>query len=320
MTPPGAAGAVRSCGPGGRAGAPSYGAPRSTHYRPRRRALAGGAVPSLRRDALPPRCTSQGALPPARAILIAAARSRGSADVSVAPSWKSRPLMDGMTRAAPTCKARSKRSGARCRRAPMRGQAVCAIHGGKSPSGAANPAFKHGRRSKFLPPEIRAHYEAALADTELLALRDELALLDARLNQVLGQLETGDATAWRAELVQQMAALEETLRTANYTELPHAVRALRAVVKAGAEAGTIWAEARTLIQERRKVAETERRRQEAMQQTMTAREAMVLARALADAVQRHVPDRRVLAAINADLSAVLAVPLRPAAAPVAAAS
>lgn len=31
------------------------------------------------------------------------------------------------------CSARSKRSGERCRRAPMVGQSVCAMHGGKSP-------------------------------------------------------------------------------------------------------------------------------------------------------------------------------------------
>ena len=52
--------------------------------------------------------------------------------------------------AAPRCRARSKRTGLPCRAPAVSGQAVCRMHGagGGHGSGAANPAWRHGSRSR----------------------------------------------------------------------------------------------------------------------------------------------------------------------------
>ncbi len=52
--------------------------------------------------------------------------------------------------AAPRCTARSKRSGFLCKNPAVKGWRVCRMHGagGGHGSGKANPAYKHGMRSR----------------------------------------------------------------------------------------------------------------------------------------------------------------------------
>lgn len=51
---------------------------------------------------------------------------------------------------APRCTATSKRTGKPCKAPAVRGWTVCRVHGagGGQPGGPANPAWKHGMRSK----------------------------------------------------------------------------------------------------------------------------------------------------------------------------
>ena len=53
-------------------------------------------------------------------------------------------------RAAPRCRARSKRTGERCRAPAVRGWKVCRMHGARSgaPEGTRNGNYKHGAKSK----------------------------------------------------------------------------------------------------------------------------------------------------------------------------
>lgn len=62
------------------------------------------------------------------------------------------------------------------------------MHGGKSLVGPANPAWKGGRYSRLFPTQLRARYEAMLADPALLSLSKEVALVDARIGELLDRL------------------------------------------------------------------------------------------------------------------------------------
>ena len=52
--------------------------------------------------------------------------------------------------AAPRCSARSKRTGLPCKAPAVRGWSVCRMHGarGGHGPGKANPAYKHGMRTR----------------------------------------------------------------------------------------------------------------------------------------------------------------------------
>src|SRR5687768_13482403 len=94
----------------------------------------------------------------------------------------------------PRCTARSKRTGQPCTQPICSGGTKCRLHGGRSRRGLAAPAWKGGRYSKALPPDLVDAYERARTDSELLALRDELALVDARLRSLLKRLAEGETS------------------------------------------------------------------------------------------------------------------------------
>ena len=94
------------------------------------------------------------------------------------------------------CHGTSKRSGLPCDRDAMP-NGVCYTHGGNSRAGIASGTFKTGKYSKYLPARLVGKYEEAAADPELLALRDDVALLDTRIVTVVSALNTGESQeAW----------------------------------------------------------------------------------------------------------------------------
>jgi hypothetical protein len=123
------------------------------------------------------------------------------------------------------CTATSKRSGQRCRKSAMRGRTVCLAHGGRTPRGAASPHFKTGRYSRSLPGHLVAAYERALADPTLLSLRDEVALTDAMIAELLGQLDDHSPDTKYRRVFRQIGRLIERRRRLVETEVRHIVLA-----------------------------------------------------------------------------------------------
>ena len=66
-----------------------------------------------------------------------------------------------------------------CTQHPLRGRTRCKFHGGRARRGVEHPAWKTGAYSGVLPRHLAETYEAALADDQLLSLRQEIALLRA---------------------------------------------------------------------------------------------------------------------------------------------
>jgi hypothetical protein len=65
----------------------------------------------------------------------------------------------------------------------------CRMHGSCTPVGSASGAFKTGRYSKYMPKRLLERYEEAMGDPNLLALADEIALVDARAQELVEQLD-----------------------------------------------------------------------------------------------------------------------------------
>lgn len=204
------------------------------------------------------------------------------------------------------CTAKSKRSGEQCGKDAMVGREKCHIHGGKTPQGISLPQTIHGRYSRDLPTRLQANYERAVSDAQLLVLRDEIGLLEARLGELIGRIDTGEAGAvWKALKM----ALEE-YRTAkaigSSIEVTKALLGIENLIDQGIEDYLIWGEIQSLIQQRRKVVESERKRLVEMQQMITSERAMVLLAAVVDTVRKHVSDRDTLQAISSDIRALVA--------------
>lgn len=90
------------------------------------------------------------------------------------------------------CKATSKRTGERCKAKAMTGRDLCYHHGGMSLVGPANPAYRDGRYSRYMPKRLLEQYERAAGDGDLLVMRDDVAIVDTRLAELLSKLDSGE--------------------------------------------------------------------------------------------------------------------------------
>ena len=182
------------------------------------------------------------------------------------------------------------------------------MHGGKSLKGAAAPAFKHGRWSEHLPAAMMERYLTASEDSDLLALREEIALTDSHIGSFLDELTAheGEGAPWPA-----LIGLYGSLRTAqakgDVPAMASALDAIGKVIDGGMDDRAIWSNVHGLIAERRKLVEAEARRLGLLQQYITTEQMMTMVGALGSLVREHVHDQETLAQISAGLSQILEV-------------
>jgi hypothetical protein len=182
------------------------------------------------------------------------------------------------------------------------------MHGGKSPGGLGSQRRSHGRYSRYLPERLASRYVEAQSDGELVALREEIALTDARLSDLLGRVDTGEAgLLWAA-----VGAAIRAYRTAEAKGIKGTIERLRAfdlieeLCREGRDDYAAWDEVHKLIEQRRRLAETEFKRLKEMQQMITAERAMVLLGAVVAVIRTHVTDRDTLGAISRDIGRLVA--------------
>ena len=181
----------------------------------------------------------------------------------------------------------------------------CDLHGGKTPRGVASPNWKHGRYSTALPDRLIARYAAAAADPDLIVLRDDVALVDAMMADVLQRLDTGETGGlWRAlrEAANRFEARRRARDTAGAGE---SLEEMLGIIRRGGSDEGIRQEVLGHLAERRKLAEAERKRLEALQASITAGQALALIAAIVGVVRSHIRDQVVLAAIAADVAGLV---------------
>lgn len=174
------------------------------------------------------------------------------------------------------------------------------MHGGKHPKGIASPHYKTGRYSKVLPARLSARYEEARQDAALLELRDEIGLVDSRLSDLIGRVDTGESGAiWQA----LKAAYLDLLRAKHDpAKAALALHAIGELITRGHADYAAWGEIAAVLEQRRRLVESERKRLIELQQTISVNQAMVLVTALLSSIKTHVQDRATLAKIQDDFS------------------
>lgn len=180
----------------------------------------------------------------------------------------------------------------------MKDRDVCYMHGGKTPRGAMLPQTKHGKFSKDLPTHLLADYEDERSDPELLNLSDSIAVIRARYRELFRQMETG--SLW-GDLEAAWGDMEAAQRAKNGKAVVALVSEIGQIIRRGAADSDKWREITGLMEQERKLIETEQKRRVAMQTMLTAEQGRLVIQALLDSVNRHVSDKRITAAIGADI-------------------
>jgi hypothetical protein len=168
-------------------------------------------------------------------------------------------------------------------------------------AGTGASQFRTGRYSKVLPTRILARYREAEQDADLTSLRSELALVDARLSDLLTRVDTGESgVLWRA-LLQAHRTFKRYKETGNEAKMREALADVESCLDAGGPDYEGWREIQVFIEQRRKLADSENRRLVTLQQMISAERLTVLMGVILDVITHHITDRRTLSAIATDL-------------------
>lgn len=182
------------------------------------------------------------------------------------------------------------------------------MHGGKTPHGIASPHFKHGKYSKYMPARLLEQYGQSQTDSELLAAREDIALVDARIADVLGRVDTGESGHLWREVRSAYKILVQAMRSQDTEAMSMALRELDQLINRGNTDYAAWNEVLRLLDQRRRLVESERKRLVDMQQMITAERAMTLVALVVEAIRKNVTDRQTLAAIERDLGTIIGPP------------
>jgi hypothetical protein len=193
------------------------------------------------------------------------------------------------------------RQGEPCQRWTLAGRTRCGLHGGKSLTGTACPRYRSGRYSAYVPERLRARYEQAEGDAELLSLRSELALTDARLMDLLARVNTGESGQLWADLRRAHREFTGAKRGRDVARMHTTLAQMEQCIEGAVDDHRAWTEIGALIEQRRRLAESEAKRLASLHQMMTKEEALLMAHQVIDIMTRHVTDKQVLSAVIVDM-------------------
>lgn len=192
----------------------------------------------------------------------------------------------------------------------MRGTNVCKYHGGKSLRNIGNKNYINGYTSKDfimakMPKALREKYDVAIADDDLIVLRKDIALLEARIWQLVEKIEEQESgktwfmarDAYR-EMRAAMDGHDEVALKAALFELDNAIRK-------GARDYMVWQEIQQVMEQKRKLTVDERKRLVDLKQMMTIEQTMLLIQKLANLVKANVTDDTALRNISEGLTSLV---------------
>jgi len=181
----------------------------------------------------------------------------------------------------------------------VEGYDVCQVHGAGSPF-QGRPGGVHkkdlvpgpdgvmrsgSRYSKLLPIRVLFRYEQAMKDAERLALNDEIALIDARLGDVLSRVDTAEAGTHWVKAREACISLVESSRSQDAEGIAKAIAKLEHHIGVGVNDYAAWREVSQLVTERRKLVESERKRLVQMKSVVRIEEAVAYIRSFIEIVR-----------------------------------
>lgn len=158
-----------------------------------------------------------------------------------------------------TCGAKT-RSGGACKNSAME-NGRCRLHGGLTPRGVDSPHFKTGehQRRYNVPERMKKAYLDALNDPELLDLNQSIALIDARIADLLTRVDSGESGTVFKALRSAHHDLEFAVQRSDSKGLLKAMAELDDLIGRGRNDALGWSELRELLDDRRKHVETKQR-------------------------------------------------------------
>ena len=208
------------------------------------------------------------------------------------------------------CGAKTRR-GTPCKETKLFPNMRCYRHGGPTPGGVASPHYIDGRSrnsrkySPYLPQRLTERYEVSTHDENLLEMRDELALIDSRITDIMERVDTGEAGRTWENAMTRFEQFVHASRFGNKEAQASAMNALGVALRRGQSDYAAWGEIVDLVERRRRLVESERKRMVEMQLMLSVDEGLLLTDALLMAVKNEVSDLATLSAISREFERIV---------------
>lgn len=206
------------------------------------------------------------------------------------------------------------RSGELCKM-PAMANGKCRMHGGKSLSGVASPAYKGAGRSRVVPARWQESYTGAVDDPDLLSLRHDIAIVDASIEELEARLpdteaeveafESFLATFWsmkrfHGEANDKSSTPEKRQEAEKNFFLAFETACVLCQEVKGYRVSELEIMGRTmeLREQRRRLVDTETKRLTAAVQSIRVDSVKAIVWALLDILRREIPDRKLLQRIQ----------------------
>ncbi len=172
---------------------------------------------------------------------------------------------------------------------------VCMSHGAAAVKlGPSNHNWKHGRYSRVVPRNLKEKYEESVTDPDILVQRDSIALCDARIGELLEQIEDSPAPAWK-DARRVLDKVRTALRKQDSESMAEHLETLDEMIASATSVDRTWEKIFQAMKRRGDSVEQERRRLEAMKSYITAPQVVALATRMVDLAARYIDDRNKLA-------------------------
>ena len=158
------------------------------------------------------------------------------------------------------CASMAKQTRQRCVNVAEVGMLGCKTHGGAQLTAAASPQYRDGSRSQALPLRLQAQYQAAMQDPDLLSLRQDLGVLELRVTELLGRLDTGESSATWQQVQDLGAKVASALEDGNPAAATKYLAQLQEVTGAAVAGSEAWQELRAVLRDRATLATLEQKR------------------------------------------------------------
>lgn len=182
----------------------------------------------------------------------------------------------------------------------------CRLHSGNIPMGAKTHSFMFGKYSKAMPARLVERYQEALADPNLSALADEMALVESRLADLMNKADEGGAQAIFADIGEAFLSFKFANQDGDRAKQLEAVRRLEQLINKGKHEAGVWSEINKLIETKRKLSLAETQRLKTLDQFIPVDQANALMAALLNAVRAEVTDEDVLKNVASRFQEIIA--------------
>ena len=208
------------------------------------------------------------------------------------------------------CGARTRNGAGPCRQPGMAPSGRCRLHGGKSPRGINSPLTRSGRYSRDLPTRIAARYESALTDPELLSVRDDIALLQGSITDLMAEIRDAEARPDLDSILASVELIAAEWQGWDWTKMQGELDKLKESIVGRQSQRQAMTEIRALIKEKAALIAAENKLLLEREQMVSVEQYLLGMRALGAAVRRMVDDPVVLRAIDVEFRRIASVPTR----------